>query len=244
MTAILHRKPRALLAIDPSLTATGWACFDLTTEDLRSCGVVSPPPPDLPLHYRLSVLQEGIEALSERLGIAGRDVVVCEGPAPLVKNPLSSLKVEQVRSIFEAVARRRGALVPGRLNPRSVHTELLGLSGKQLARNEVKAAARQAALRLYGDYFAKDLVSAQKRRGASTIPQDVIDALLIGALAMSRIRFANGSGSDLYAVFAERKLAVRSRSLGRRSRSKNLARWEEQDLERVAATTRRTMNRR
>lgn len=115
------------------------------------------------------------------------DVLLCEGPAPLVRNPQSALKVEGVRGIFEAVARAEGLLVPGRLNPRTVQTELLGMRGRQLARAEVKAWARATAMRLYGDVLQEMLGAPHERK---TISQDILDALLIGTVAATRIQLA------------------------------------------------------
>ncbi|MCC6953793.1 MAG: hypothetical protein IT290_06720 [Deltaproteobacteria bacterium] len=221
------RRRGTLLAVDPSLTVSGWAHFEIASGALLSCGVVSPPPSKHPLHYRLKVLQAGVETLMETLELDRRDVLVSEGPAPLVKNPLSSLKVEQVRSIFEAVGRSRGLVVPGRINPRSVHTELLGLRGRQLGRAEVKSAARTAAMQLYGRSFEHGC--DESCGGCGHIPQDVIDALLVGSLALSRLNFARGAQSKLYDVFDEKKRATRSSA----GRSKAASRWSSEDVARA-----------
>jgi hypothetical protein len=66
--------------------------------------------------------------------------MVCEA-ATTVRDPHNALKVETVRAMFESVARGRLVGVPGRINPRSVQFEVMGLSGKQLPRAEVKDMA-------------------------------------------------------------------------------------------------------
>ena len=139
-----------LLAIDPSLTASGWALFSLKGGKLLGAGILRPPGPGVFLADRLASLQSSVEQLMEHYKLGPRDLLVAEGPAPLVLNPQSALKVERVRSIFEAVARGRSMLVPGRVNPRSVQTELMGMRGKQLDRVTVKTWARETANRIFG----------------------------------------------------------------------------------------------
>ncbi len=221
MTFTRNRQPqlRYLLAVDPSLSASGWVWFDLCTERPLAAGVVTPPGPKYALADRLCAVQETVNLLYRQLGLSSVDIVVCEGPAPLVLNPESSLKVEQVRSIFESVARSTGAQVPGRLNPRTVQTELLGLRGKQLCRAEVKRSAREASRQLFGAALEKVYFeSAGARR---VLPQDVIDAALVGFVALSRVKLAVQCDRDLSVVFAGRlngdSWGSRRRSAGWRS---------------------------
>lgn len=200
-------KFHSLLAIDPSLTQTGWAFFSLKDALPRAVGLLSPPGPRMALADRLDYLQCEVSELLSALNLGQKDILVCEGPAPLVLNPQSVLKVEQVRSIFESVARDRGVRVPGRLNPRTIQRELLGMKGKQLPRKEVKIWARNTVERLYAERLPALTINGAKKKAKET-PQDIIDALLVGALALSRVKFASDTGSELSAVFAERRKRV------------------------------------
>lgn len=205
---------RFLLAVDPSLTCSGWALFALTDGLPRAVGVIMPPGPAIALATRIALLQREVEALLESFKLGVGDLLVCEGPAPLVLNPQSALKVEGVRGVFETVARSRGVAVPGRLNPRTVQSELLGMRGKQLDRRTVKEWARAAALQLYGARLDKLLVQQQlvsdrraagaggdPPRPARSLSQDAIDALLIGAVAVGRFRLSVASGLPVETVF-------------------------------------------
>jgi len=207
---------KTLLAIDPSLTASGWALFGLERGDLQKLGAMRAPGAELPLAERLSSLQRLVKALVLDLQLGEGDILLCEGPAPLVLNPMSALKVERVRSIFESVARTHGVLVPGRLNPRTVQTELLGLRGKQLARKDVKQIAMQIATQLYG----KQLDQLAKKAGARRLSQDMVDAVLVGTLALTRIRGAQFAGRSIEEAF----LPKVSTSSGRKLR------WTKSDL--------------
>lgn len=194
----------ALLAVDPSLTASGWALFSVESGELKEYGVMSPPPPSVPLATRLRSLQSDIQALFMRLEFGERDVLVCEGPAPLVLNPESAMRVEQVRSIFEATARALGMEVPGRINPRTVQSEILGMRGKQLARKLVKESAKVTFHRIFGEHPG--------------IRQDAIDAALVGLVALSRVQLATAGSIPLVDVFgpkfAESLPSRRSRYAG------------------------------
>ncbi|MDD2943420.1 MAG: crossover junction endodeoxyribonuclease RuvC [bacterium] len=180
-----------LLAIDPSLTASGWALFSLASCKPQQAGVIYPPKSSYPLAYRLKKLQEEVETLLTEFSFTNSDILVCEAAATIIRNPMSAMKVERVRGIFETVARSNGCLVPGRINPRTVQSELLGMSGKQLPRKEVKEQARLVAEKLFPQ------INSNKKK----LPQDVIDALLIGELAINRIRLAGQTNSPLSAVF-------------------------------------------
>ena len=197
-------KKKYLLAVDPSLRSSGWVLFEADSGEPRSSGLISPPGSKIPLAHRLDFLQEQVEALLARLELGPGDLLICEGPAPLVHNPFSALKVERVRGIFESVARMRGVSVPGRVNPRTVQTELLGMRGKQLAREEVKAWARETAVRLYGKRLEMLNLDTDGSPSAKPISQDIVDALLIGTLAISRIKVCLQSGSELSTAFLPR----------------------------------------
>jgi hypothetical protein len=124
---------------------------------------------------------------------------VCEGPAPVSLNPSSSIKVEQVRSMFETLARAFNILVPGRLNPRTVQSELLSLRGKQLPRNEVKQIARTVVNQLF-------------KFEDKNISQDVIDAILIGVLARNKIIHSNKTGHTIFNLFEGGRGSTRNKN--------------------------------
>ena len=217
-----------LFAVDPSLTASGWAAFSLESAKPFAVGVLKPPGPSVSLERRIRVLQDSVEQLFEDLSLEKGDFLVCEGPAPLLHNAMSVMKMERVRGVFETVARSRGVCVPGRLNPRTVQTELLGLKGKQLTRSEVKQSAREVVEKLFAAEFAKmEFVGSSKPKKNSRLQQDIVDALLIGALAVSRTQFSVRSGIEVEEVFAPR-----AKSLSPRSPSR-AARWSESDLKSV-----------
>jgi hypothetical protein len=203
----VRRDPQFLLAVDPSLTQTGWALFELKSEKLLKSGVLSPTAESSVLEHRLASLQEGIQKLFEYLGLDFRFIVICEAPAPLVKNPNSALKVERVRGMFENIARFLGAHVPGRLNPRTIQVELLGLRGRQLGRADVKSIARTTCERLYGEELLKTWHSFEESK-KKILPQDIIDAILIGAVAISRIQRALLADQALEEVFQEGQGAI------------------------------------
>lgn len=193
--------------MDPSLTCSGWALFALNDGLPCAIGVISPPGTELALATRIELLQREVEQLLESFQLGTGDLLVCEGPAPLVLNPQSALKVEGVRGVFETVARSRGVSVPGRLNPRTVQSELLGMKGKQLDRRTVKEWARAAAIQLYGSRLDRLLAKQELLRKDAVpgrpakISQDAIDALLIGAVAVGRFKLSASSGLSVEEVF-------------------------------------------
>lgn len=179
------------------------------------------------LSLRLARIQEEISSLFSQLELSEMDFLLCEGPAPLVLNPNSAVKVERVRSIFETLGRSAGLTVPGRLNPRTIHVEMLGLRGKQLARKAVKECARQVVERLYGSKLP-NLVAANPSLSKKLLSQDIVDALLIGAVASAKLSQALIAKVDPYELFA-----VRRSTKGRRSSSNIQVRWTETDLLKV-----------
>ena len=188
---------RSLLAVDPSLTCSGWALFSIHDGRIRSVGKVKSDPPALAMGERLRTLQQRIEALIDRLQLGNSDILVCEA-ATTVKDPHNALKVENVRAIFESVARARSISVPGRINPRSVHHEVMGLSGKQLPRAEVKLAARRTVEHLYNDELAKIGLC----QTSLSKHQDIVDAILLGRLGVMRVRSAADGGLPMHTMFA------------------------------------------
>ena len=190
-----------LLAIDPSLTCSGWALFSLKAGDLLGVGKVRSLPSGIPLAERLDDLQRKISLLFDQISLCDNDVLICEAPTTM-RDPRAAFKVEQVRGIFETIARERGLRVPGRLNPRSVQHEVMGLKGKQLPREAVKQNAVLVVERLYS--------APLKRIGFDCNPsnlkrhQDIVDAILVGSLAVARVQTATISNMQLEEVFAEK----------------------------------------
>jgi Holliday junction resolvasome RuvABC endonuclease subunit len=187
---ILHSSPQQLLAIDPSLTCSGWALFSVASGRPIAFDVIRPPGTDVELSVRYDILQQQVMELILSLSLVPGDFLICEGPAPLVKNPESALRVERVRSIFEAVGRMHQLRVMPRLNPRTVQSELLGLRGKQIKRDLVKEIARETAARLFPDETYNKKLS-----------QDSVDALLIGALATSKVQIHLRTGVEIGSLF-------------------------------------------
>ncbi len=188
---MVTEKTKKLLAVDPSLTQSGWALFYVNKSTPISWGVIKPENPKASLSVRLSSIFDSVRILHQEHSLEEGDILVCEGPAPITLNPSSSIKVEQVRCIFENIARERKLIVPGRINPRTIHTELLGLKGRQAKREIVKEVARSVV---------KTLLTSD-RIYREDIPQDAVDAILIGILATSRAIRANSIGSKIEVMF-------------------------------------------
>jgi hypothetical protein len=227
---------RYLIAIDPSLTCSGWAIFCLARCEPIRFGVLRPPGPTSALPLRLSQLQKEVTDLFEELSLGEKDLLVSEGPAPLVHNPQSALKVERVRSIFEAVARARGMIVPGRVNPRTLQREVLGMVGRQLSRDIVKECARTIAVQLFGEKLSipvkdndVDVPTSRSNKQSEKLPQDIIDALLIGWFAANRVKVAAGCGQEVQEVLLS---GAQSNRRSKNSSQRN-QRWTENDIRRV-----------
>lgn len=189
---------RYLMAVDPSLTCSGWAIFSVRDEKLCSIGTIKGAPPSHPMPERLLGIQRNIEALCSKVGLGESDVLVCEAPTT-VRDPHNALKVEQVRTIFESVARSRSVTVPGRVNPRSVQYEVMGLRGKQLRRAEVKASAVKTVEFLYSACFER--LGLRKDGDSLKRYQDIVDAVLIGRLALTRLQAARDGDLPLEEMF-------------------------------------------
>ncbi len=222
--------PQLLLAVDPSLRVSGWVLFSLADGNPIRAGIITPPGTEMLLARRYDVLQQLIHELFVELNLGEGDCLVCEGPAPLVLDPENAAKVERVRGIFEALARARGVVVPGRINPRTVQTDLLGMRGKQLARKEVKAWAKEVAGRLYGETLGM--------LAADSFGQDIIDAALLGTVAVTRVQLATKSGISWYEAFSPRAKGRNGTSATRTSR-KSQVRWSERELRLVQKGSRR-----
>jgi len=198
---------RYLMAVDPSLTCSGWALLSIPEGEVVAVGKVKSAPPSYPMALRLERLQSSIKKILANLALGASDVLVCEGPATM-KDPHNALKVEQVRGLFESTGRNLGVTVPGRVNPRSVQYEVMGLKGKQMTRIEVKAAAVRTVQYLYAP--------ALHRLGMETSDdvlkkhQDIVDAMLIGRFAVLRIQGALESQQSLETVFETRVKQHRS----------------------------------
>ena len=209
---------RRLLAIDPSLTCSGWAMFSIQTGTLSAVGKIRSLAPSYPLAQRLRDLQSKIDNIFHKLKIITNDVLVCEAPTTM-RDPRAAFKVEQVRGIFEALARSSGLIVPGRINPRSVHHEIMGLRGKQLAREQVKETAVHVVHALYQKPLSG--MGFDTTKAALTRHQDIIDAILVGNLALTWINAATLAGIDLEEYFESRKAVRRRptlRDFGRRGK--------------------------
>jgi Holliday junction resolvasome RuvABC endonuclease subunit len=206
---------RYLIAVDPSLTCTGWALFLVSTGEVAAVGKVKGLGPSIPLATRLERLQRHIGDLLGRLGLDGRDILVCESPTT-IRDPHNALKVEQVRGLFESLARAQGVRVPGRVNPRSVQYEVMGLKGKQLCRAEVKSAAVKTAQYLYATNLSQ--LGLLESGADLRKHQDIVDAVLIGRLALMRVQAALNGGVTLESMFdvqkAQRRGSWRVRSCG------------------------------
>lgn len=207
---------RHLIAVDPSLTCSGWALFRLPSGTLLGVGKVKGPKPGPSMGIRLRDLQTSISRLLDDLTLKENDVLICEAPTT-VRDPRAAFLVEQVRCMFETLARERGLSVPGRINPRSVHVELLGLKGRQLSRDIVKAMSVRTVHQLHREDlerlgFGCALDHLEKN-------QDIVDALLIGRLGISRIDSAFRGGHTLDDYFEQltgREMARRPKAVSAR----------------------------
>lgn len=200
---------RFLLAVDPSLTCSGWALFSVADGKVRAVGKVRGDPPGNPLSERLATLQVRIDDALNTLGLSELDALICESPTTM-RDPHAALKVEQVRSMFEATARGRGLCVPGRINPRSVHYEVMGLSGPQLAREIVKSAAITVAKQLFSEDLMKLGFPVSEKELKKN--QDIVDALLVGRLGLARLKSAESAGFSAFQMFEEKKNKFRRRA--------------------------------
>ena len=187
-----------LLAIDPSLTCSGWALFDIGTGKLKAVGKIRSMSAQHQLAERLDDLHNKVQRLMEILELDYKDVLIAED-ATTMRDPDAAIKVEQVRGIFENSARTFGLCVPGRLNPRTVQSELLGLRGRQLKRPIIKAMAVSTVQQIFSECLAR--LNFETSDAALTANQDIVDAILLGHLATSKVRMAQEGAFDLKVCF-------------------------------------------
>ncbi|MDC0357715.1 hypothetical protein OAO01_02790 [Oligoflexia bacterium] len=193
---------KRLLAVDPSLTCTGWALFSVQTEELLAVGKIRSMAARYALASRLEDLQRKIAQVLEELNLSYNDVLVCESQTTM-RDPRAAFLVEQVRGIFETLARARSVTVPGRINPRSVQYEVMGLKGKQVSRTMVKDTALTIVQTVYGEALQQmgfDFESAKLGK-----QQDIVDAILVGALGLTKISSATSAQVALAEVFEEKR---------------------------------------
>ncbi|MBX7144070.1 MAG: hypothetical protein K1X79_06440 [Oligoflexia bacterium] len=193
-----------LMAVDPSLTCSGWALFsvpqaDRSRERLLAVGKIKSLGPETALATRYLDLQEKIASILAAVELGAGDILVCEAPTTM-RDPRAAFKVEQVRGIFETLARERGVSVPGRINPRTVQSEVMGLRGSQLRRAEVKDTAVIIVERLFADSLKE--LGFDVRRASLKRHQDIVDAILVGVTAVTRVRSGIRALIDLNACFA------------------------------------------
>ncbi len=199
MCPMVYKK---LLAIDPSLTCSGWALFSIKNGALLGVGNIRSLPPSHTMAERLSDLQNQISRMQELVELGEDDVLVCEAATTMV-DPRAAMILEQIRGMYETLARGRSATVPGRVNPRSVQHDVMGVTGLQIARAKVKDLAVHTAYHLFADKlemigFKADLKNLKRN-------QDITDALLIGYFALTKIEAASHLGVGLDVIFEEQR---------------------------------------
>ena len=200
---------KRLLAVDPSVTCSGWALYEIKSEKLQGIGKIRPLNADYSFAERIADLQLKIAALIKTLNLNNADILICEAPTTM-KDPSAAIKVEQVRCAFETLARNNSVTVPGRINPRSVHFEVLGLKGKQLARNVIKDLAASTAIKLYGERFKK--IGLEINSDNSAKYQDIIDAVLLGHLGIVKIKAAKDAKIEIQEYFQSLQTVSRRNS--------------------------------
>mgnify|MGYP002078898693 CR=1 FL=1 len=203
---------RYLLLVDPSLTCSGWALFALKSGHLKAVGKINSIAAKFPLSVRLQDLQSKISIIYQELNLNSKDIVICESPTTM-RDPKAAIKVEQVRSIFETLARGCGMLVPGRINPRSVQNEILGIKGRQIKRSSVKEIAVDVVCKVYGKHLKEIGFPLSKENLKKN--QDIVDAILIGSLGVARIFSANQCGVDPALIFQNSQATRSGRVMAR-----------------------------
>lgn len=189
-----------VITVDPSLTCSGWAVFSLTSDRLLAVGKIKGKGPRMALADRLLDIQGKVTRVLDSVDLNENDVLICEAPTTM-RDPRAALVVEQVRGIFETVARQMGAAVPGRINPRSVQFEVMGLRGKQLKREIVKETARKIVEHLYLPALAAMGVVREPEKLKQH--QDIVDAVLLGHFAIAKVREAGTSGLPMENFFSQ-----------------------------------------
>ena len=213
-TRLSKTQNKRLLAVDPSLTCSGWALFSLLKGELLGVGNLKALSNVLPLATRLADLQQRVDTLVRDLALGLGDVLVCEAPTTM-RDPRAALKVEQVRCIFESSARLRNLEVPGRINPRTIQHSQMGLRGPQLARASVKASAVSTVRLGYAEALKKIGFASDERNLKRY--QDIVDAVLLGSLAVTWIACADRSGIERAEYFEETRRSRRVQTSRKRA---------------------------
>ena len=196
-----------LLAIDPSLTCTGWALFEVESGQLLGVGNIKSISASYPLSKRLVDFQRRVKEVLNSISIKTGDFLVCEAATTMI-DPRAIIILEQIRGMFETLAREREVIVPGRINPRSVQFEILGMKGSPISRVKVKDVAVHGVACLYGDALKKlgfDISVKNLKKN-----QDIVDALLVGRLALTRIQSALQANMPVENIFEEHKRQTRT----------------------------------
>ncbi len=225
-------KNSRLVSIDPSLTCSGWALFSLGSGNLLGVGKLRSLSPIIPLSVRLITLQKRIEELLNEIKIGQNDVLICEGETSM-KDPRAAFKVERVRGIFETVARSKGVTVPGRVSPRSIQSEVMGLKGAQKKRDDVKRVARGIVSAMFSDQLRKVGFDPSDKNIEGN--QDIVDAILVGLFTMSRINIADATGESLVEIFAEKKRGRRQSKYGWGKGESNTFGWSQSEIKKLLA---------
>jgi Holliday junction resolvasome RuvABC endonuclease subunit len=103
---------RYVMTVDPSLVCSGWALFDYLSGELVGVGQIRSSPNQRIFSERIAYIQERIVKVLISCQLGNKDILVCEGPTSM-KDPAAAIKVEQVRGIFETIARQNQVTVPG-----------------------------------------------------------------------------------------------------------------------------------
>ena len=151
--------------------------------------------------------QRRVKEVLNSISIKTGDFLVCEAATTMI-DPRAIIILEQIRGMFETLAREREVIVPGRINPRSVQFEILGMKGSPISRVKVKDVAVHGVACLYGDALKKlgfDISVKNLKKN-----QDIVDALLVGRLALTRIQSALQANMPVENIFEEHKRQTRT----------------------------------
>lgn len=173
---------KRVLAIDPSLISSGWALFKTSPRRCLAFGTIRTQKVKC-LESRLKSIQTQVNDLYTSINLSASDLVLVEDATKFI-DPLNLIKVERVRAVFEVLARSSG-IETKRIHARTIQRFVMGLTGRQLKREIVKACARQTAWALYRSELMQ--IDGIKTVEDMKRCQDIVDALLIGHYATSQI---------------------------------------------------------
>lgn len=173
---------KRVLAIDPSLISSGWALFRTSPRRCIGFGTIRTEQIKC-LESRLRSIQTQVKDLYTNINLSADDLVLVEDATKFI-DPLNLIKVERVRAIFEVLA-RYSEIQTERIHARTIQRFVMGLTGRQLKREIVKACARQTAWVLYQSELKK--IHGIKTVDDMKCCQDIVDALLIGHYATSEL---------------------------------------------------------